>query len=510
MTDKPILIVGAGPTGLVLALDLARRGVAFRIISQDAGPGQHSRAMGVQARTLEFYDQFDFADEVVAAGIKATAFHIRENGRDVAHANLRDMGEGLSPYPYLLSYPQDDHERLLLAKLKTLGVEVEWRTKLTSFEERQDGVVASISHDGGAPERAESSYICGCDGAHSQVRQTLGIEFAGGTYPLLFYVADVQLDRDFGQDFYVNLGEQIVVLTFPVRSTGMQRLIGLVPPKFSDDRSLAYEDIRSGVKLLGAKVTTVNWFSAYRVHHRVASHFRVGRAFLAGDAGHVHSPVGGQGMNTGIGDAYNLGWKLAAVVQGRADAKILDTYEAERIGFARSLVATTDRAFTPLTATGWRGALVRRFAMPLIAGFATRLAFTRHLAFRLISQIRIAYPGSALSAGEAGAVKGGDRLPWTGAAGVNNFPSLRRRDWQAHVYGEPEAGLAEACASLGLPLQLFAFDAGAQKAGLQRDATYLIRPDGYVALAATSDAAAAVKSYAEPLGLKFAARKRKS
>ena len=168
---------------------------------------------------------------------------------------------------------------------------------------------------------------------------------------------------------FVNMGEHILCLMLPVRSTGMQRLIGLVPPDLSHRHDLTFEDIRAPVeRLAGVRVTEVNWFSAYRVHHRVADRFQVGRAFLLGDAGHIHSPAGGQGMNTGIGDAVNLGWKLAQVVQGRAPAALLESYEAERIGFARRLVATTDRVFAPMVHGGVRGALMRRVLAPLVLG----------------------------------------------------------------------------------------------------------------------------------------------
>ena len=307
--------------------------------------------MVVQARTLEFYGQYGFAHEVIEQGVVAETAHVRENGeagsREVLSISFKEMGSGLSPYPFALAYPQDDHERFLIEKLKDAGCEVEWGAKLTGFSERENGIRATIEHDTGRIEKAESAYICGCDGARSVVRETLQLGFPGGTYEQLFYVADVKIARGFDRDLHINLGEHILTLMFPVRSSGMQRLIGLVPPDLSHRDNLSFEDIRCHVEpLLDVEVTKVNWFSTYRVHHRVADKFRVGRAFLVGDAGHIHSPAGGQGMNTGIGDAVNLGWKLAQVLQDRADTSLLDTYEPERIAFARSLVSTTDRAFT--------------------------------------------------------------------------------------------------------------------------------------------------------------------
>ena len=177
----------------------------------------------------------------------------------------------------------------------------------------------------------------------------------------------------------------------------------------------------------------VNWFSIYRVHHRVAEHFRVDRAFILGDAAHIHSPAGGQGMNTGIGDAVNLGWKLADVLHGRSSVAMLDSFEEERIVFARQLVATTDRAFTAIVRGGALGRLTREFLMPWTVALATHQRFVRHLFFRTVSQTAIHYPNSMLSEGRAGGIRGGDRLPWVAAC--DNFAALQSLDWQVHIFG---------------------------------------------------------------------------
>lgn len=505
----PVLIVGAGPTGLNLALSLARRGVRFRIISEANGPGEHSRAMVVQARTLEFYGQFGFADEVIAQGVIAESAHIREGGDDVrAHEvtkfSFRDLGDGISPYPFALAYPQDDHERFLVARLKEAGFDVEWQSKLTGFSEDGAGIQAAISCNGRA-EEARVEYICGCDGAHSRVRETLNIGFPGGTYDQLFYVADVRLARGFDRDLHINLGKHILTLMFPVRSSGMQRLIGLVPPELSGRTDLQFDDIRDRVeRQLDAKVAELNWFSTYRVHHRVAERFRAGRAFLLGDAGHIHSPVGGQGMNTGIGDAINLGWKLAHVLESRAHPSLLDTYEPERIGFARSLVETTDRAFSPLTADGISGEVTRRIIAPLVFSVAVRFAPTRHAIFRLISQARIHYPDSPLSQGHAGHVHGGDRLPWIGPGEHDNFAALRSLDWQLHVYGNIESHLSSAARQLGLATHIFPWSKQSHHNGFRRDAAYLVRPDGYVAAALGDQSAPTLKAFIDRFGIRFA------
>ena len=504
MPDSPILIVGAGPTGLNLALALARRNVPHRIISEANGPGDQSRAMVVQARTLEFYGQYGFADDVIGQGVVIKTAHVwKPGGREAASVSFGDLGQGISPYPFALAYAQDDHERFLVKRLESLGTRVEWATKLTGFRETSAGVSATVEHDGGAG-KIEAAWICGCDGARSCVRETLGLGFPGGTYDQTFYVTDVKIARGFDRDLNFSLGEHILSLMFPVRSSGMQRLIGLVPPELTQKQNLTFEDIRGSVEpLLDIKVTEVNWFSSYCVHHRVAEKFRAGRAFLLGDAGHIHSPVGGQGMNTGIGDAINLGWKLAEVVQGRADESLLDSYEPERIGFARLLVSTTDRAFTPIIAEGLRGELTRSVLAPLFFTLFTRFSASRHAAFRLVSQTRIHYDESPLSEGKAGDIHGGDRLPWTGASGADNFAPLRSLEWQAHVYGNASDDLEIACRDLDLPIHLFAWDHAAEKAGMEKNALYLVRPDGYVALASAGDSAGALRNYAARHRLRF-------
>ena len=508
MPPSPVLIVGAGPSGLNLALALIRRNVQCRLISEAAGPGEESRAMVVQARTLEFYGQYGFAKEIIEQGVVAETAHVRVGGasgsREVLSISFKDMGAGLSPYPFALAYPQDDHERFLIAKLKNAGCEVEWDARLTGFTQHGNGVRSTIKHKDGHVEQAESTYICGCDGARSCVRETLGLAFPGGTYEQLFYVADVEIASGFSRDLYINLGEHILTLMFPVRSSGMQRLIGLVPSELSDRENLSFEDIRGQVEpLLDIEVTKINWFSTYRVHHRVADKFRIGRAFLVGDAGHIHSPAGGQGMNTGIGDAVNLGWKIAQVLQSRANASLLDTYEPERIGFARSLVSSTDRAFTGLVGEGAVGAFTRKIVAPLVFGVVTRFSLGRHAIFRTISQMRIHYPDSPLSQGRTSDVHGGDRLPWTGSGAQDNFGLLRSLDWQAHVYGEANKDLKAACQELFLPLHAFVWSDETKSSGLKRDALYLVRPDGYIALASSEQSVGKLRDFVEQFRLRF-------
>jgi 2-polyprenyl-6-methoxyphenol hydroxylase-like FAD-dependent oxidoreductase len=502
MSGTEVLIAGAGPTGLVLALWLARLGVRFRLIDRKREPAPESRALGVQARTLEFYRQLGFAEEVVRCGIPMTRIHLREGGEERVSFDLTDFGQGVSPYPFVLSLPQDEHERLLAAHLRSLGVEVEWETELTGFTPGPGDVVATLRGPAG-PETVTAAYLVGCDGAHSAVRHGLGLGFPGGTYEQLFFIADVRASGEAAgpTDLNLCLGEGGFCGLMPVRTGGTHRLIGAAPPGVGDGDSLTFADVRPSVEALGeVTIHEVHWFSTYRVHHRVAERFREGRVFLTGDAGHIHSPAGGQGMNTGIGDAVNLAWKLAAVLQSRAVPALLDTYEQERLAFARSLVHTTDQAFRLIVDRGLGGRVFRTHLLPHLGPLLFGLSAFRNAAFRTLSQTRIHYRESALSRGAAGEVHGGDRLPWVEDA--DNFAALRTLDWQAHVYGEADTDLRTACAAAGLTLREFARSPDAGDAGLEPGALYLVRPDGYVGLAAHSASGPALRAFVREHGIR--------
>src|SRR5262249_6976856 len=275
-----------------------------------------------------------------------------------------------------------------------------------------------------------AAYLAGCDGAHSAVRKALALDFAGGTYQDLFYVADVEASGPpIDNDIHVDLDYGDFVGIFPYKGGGRVRLIGTVRPGSGrDPNEITFDDVRGrAIEHMRITIARVHWFSTYHVHHRVAPRFRVGRAFLLGDAAHVHSPVGGQGMNTGIGDAVNLAWKLAAALRGGIWDGLLDTYEAERIAFARRLVATTDRAFTLITKRGAFAQWVRTGLVPRVFPWLFRLPAVRRFAFRTVSQIGIHYRGSPLSVGAAGAVHGGDRLSWVRSPSGGNFAPLTSR-----------------------------------------------------------------------------------
>ena len=505
MPDTQVLIVGAGPTGLVLGLWLTRLGVPVRIIDKAAEPGTTSRALAVQARTLEFYRQIGLADTVVAHGRIVSAANIWVAGQHVARLFFGDMGAEISPYPYAFIFPQDEHEQLLIDALRESGVAVERPLEFVEFEECADHIVARLKHSDGHFESCTAAFVAGCDGAHSTVRENLSIGFPGGTYEHLFYVADVEArGAVMNGEIHAALDRTDFLAVFPLEDARRARLVGTVRDDTFDARDeLTWQDVsRRVLDWMRIEVETVNWFSTYRVHHRVANQFRMGRAFLLGDAAHIHSPVGGQGMNTGIGDAVNLAWKLAAVLHGRADDRVLDTYEAERIAFARRLVATTDRAFTEVTSSTAIARAVRLHVVPLVAPPLLRFKAMRRRAFRAVSQTVIHYRGSWLSQGHAGKIYGGDRLPWCplDQHGGDNFAPLSSLDWQVHVYGTASPDIRALCRERQLQLHDFAWQPALKRSGFKSNALYLVRPDGYVGFAGES--AAELAAYLDERGVK--------
>jgi 2-polyprenyl-6-methoxyphenol hydroxylase-like FAD-dependent oxidoreductase len=369
MAQTDVLVVGAGPTGLVLALWLSKLGIKPRIIDKTAEPGTTSRALAVHARTLELYRQLDLTDAVIESGHKVPAVNLWVRGHREARVSFEDIGADITRYPFLHIFPQDEHERLLIARLAAMDISVERRTELINCSDEGDRVVARLRGAGGGEERCETAYIAGCDGAHSVVRQTMATGFPGGTYRQVFYVADVEASGPpLDGELHVDLDEADFLAVFPLAHASRARLIGTVRDERADHpETLTFQDVSGrAIEHLKVRINRVNWFSVYHVHHRVTEHFRKGRAFLLGDAAHIHSPAGGQGMNTGIGDAINLAWILAAVLRGRAPPKLLDSYEPERIAFARRLVNTTDRVFTLATAEGRIADLIRTRIVPVL------------------------------------------------------------------------------------------------------------------------------------------------
>lgn len=500
-TSPPVLIVGAGPTGLVLALWLKHKGIEFRIIDKSSKPGTNSRALAVQARTLEFYRQLGIANQLIDAGITVQEILMRRSGNVVGKARIGAMGSGLSPFPYLLFCAQDIHEALLTDILLKMGVTVERESELVDFQDTDEGVIALIVTPKGQ-EKISVRYLCGCDGAHSTVRHRMGVKFSGGTYKRVFFVADVVIagePQPPGVQLILNKNDFCIVM--PIKAMNSVRLVGLVPIPSENKEHVTYEDVADSVaQNTGLKVQSVNWFSKYSVHHRVAEHFCKGRVFLLGDAGHIHSPAGGQGMNTGIGDAVNLAWKLAEVLEGHFSAELLQSYEPERMAFAKSLIKTTDTAFRLVAGSSFVGSLFRAYIIPRIFVELTKSNRMLTFAFKKISQIQVQYRDSFLSEGGTGNVRAGDRLPWIQSLNPDNFESLKSLNWQVHVYGEVNSEFRKSIGKTNLERHQFPWSEESETKGLMKSAVYVIRPDGHIGWINELQDAKALHQYFHKIG----------
>src|SRR5437762_11577585 len=512
-TDTDVLVVGAGPTGLMLANQLGRRGVRARIIDRHTGPSLQTRALGVQARTLEIYTHLGIVERALELGKRATGANIWVQGRRAARLPLGDIGRDLSPYPLLLILGQDDNERLLGDVLCKQGMAVDWSTELVGLAQDTSHVKATLQQPDGTIEEMTVAWVAGCDGARSAVRELSGIAFQGAPYEHVFFVADTRVTGPMVPDeLNVYLWPEGFHLFFPMRGADHWRLVGILPPTLRGRDDLTFDEVIPSVRQQAGTALsfeTCSWFSTYRIHHRRAARFRDRRCFLLGDAAHIHSPVGAQGMNTGLQDAYNLGWKLALVVEGRADEALLDTYEEERIPVARRLLNSTDRAFRLVVSDSRLAGLLRTVVIARIAAFAMSMKRIQSIAFRTISQTGIQYRESSLSKSLDGlpgdAPRAGDRFPWLrvklrpDGPIEDLFEKVDDTRLALIVIGQPAppAGAVD----FGDLLRIHAVpadpvnDAELARKRIPRPSFYLVRPDGYIGLCGARLEAATVARY---------------
>jgi 2-polyprenyl-6-methoxyphenol hydroxylase-like FAD-dependent oxidoreductase len=503
-----VLIVGAGPTGLNLACQSARHGVDFVVVEKNEGVTPYSKAIGVHARTLEIYEQLGLAREAVERGTIAGKVRLLSGGELRGEFDLSDVGKGLSPYPFVLMLEQSKNERLLYDYLRGRGRDVLWNTELESFSQTDASVTARVKTAGGESQTIEAKYLVGCDGAKSPVRHALGLAFEGSTFERTFYVADAQVDWQFGHDaLTVSLSKETFVVFFPLKGEKRYRIVGVFPDEFArDEGDVLYEEIEARIKQeaeLELDIHDVEWFSTYKVHTRHVSSFSAGRCFLAGDAAHIHSPAGAQGMNTGIQDGYNLAWKLALILKGAAGEKLLDTYNEERLENAKNLLRTTDRMFQLAAGPEWFLSFLRTNVFPAVAGHLFSYDAVKRFVFPLVSQIGINYRHSSLSrhAGDEDfKVKAGDRMPYFLVDGESVYDRLRRPKFHLLAF-DGETGSPEAPEAASPDADLFDFNAiplgpQVEKAfGADRPFTVLLRPDNYIAYIAAGPPSGELKAY---------------
>lgn len=429
-----VLIIGAGPTGLALAAQFVRYGIEFVIIDRKEGATELSKALAVHARTLEIYDQLGLAQEAVRRGAIINHVALLSEGKIRADLDFSTIGENLSPFPFVLTLEQSKNEHLLDEFLTHNGKEVRWQTELVNLAQNEAGVTAQVKFADGAEQTIEAKYAVGCDGAGSETRKFLNLGFEGATDARLFYVADVEMQAEINHEtLHIALGADAFVLFFPMQGENHWRLIGNLP-EFEENAAedFKYEEIENKIKTLAAiplDITAVKWFSTYKVHTRHAAKFSEGRGFLAGDAAHIHTPAGGQGMNTGIQDAYNLAWKIAYVLRFNAGTSLLETYSEERLANAVRLLRTTDEAFEFTAGDEWYYRFFREKLLPNLARVLLQFKPAKKIIFPLISQIGISYDKSVLSRhnpNEHFKVKAGNRFPYftlDGGASIYDFLS---------------------------------------------------------------------------------------
>ncbi len=398
--DLDALVVGAGPVGLMMAGELARHGLSCRIVDQNEGPSTTSKALGVHSRTLEVFEDVGVLDEAFARGRRVHGNNVYADGKRLVHVSFDELD---APYPMVLDLPQSDTEAILERLAASRGVTVERRTRLTALAQDEGGVRAVL--DGGR-EEVRARWLLGCDGAHSTVRHALDVTFDGAAYEDVWMAADVAIDWSLPDDeFHAFLSPDGALVVFPLPAPSRARIIydrpgdaapaGEAAARLPPVAPPTLEDVQATLAArTGLPVTASDprWLVGFRIHRRIASAYRKGRVFLAGDAAHIHSPIGGQGMNTGIQDAYNLAWKLALVTRGAAHPWILDSYQAERHAIAAATVQGTDLATQVVTLRH----PAARWARDRLAEVLSSLEVVQQRAVRAATQIAVGYRKSPI------------------------------------------------------------------------------------------------------------------
>jgi len=485
MQQTQVIIIGAGPTGLSLAVQLLRYHIDFIILEKNEKTTHLSKAIVIQARTLEIFHGSGLAEKAIAQGRLTTAFNMYYKGKRKVRMDIAGLGEGLSHFPFALSLEQSKTEKLLVDHLAEHGKNIYWGSEFTRFEQNETGVRVYYKDAAGAEQILEGAYIVGCDGAHSLVRHQSGQNFEGDTVPKLFYVTDVRISSDVvnKDELFIFLIKKGFILFFPMEGTGHYRVIGILPG-YTEDDTVSFETIREEVTTqLSGQVhfEEVRWFSTYKVHSRKAGSFRNGRCFIAGDAGHIHTPAGGQGMNTGIQDAYNLAWKLAYTINYKAKDDLLESYNSERTGNAANLLRTTDQLFEFMTGANRFQNFVRLHIFPRLARFILRNKFFNKRIFPLLSMTSIAYPGSALTIKSLlGKIKAGQRMPYfVFSDGKNMYDYLTEPGFKLLYFGKE--GNIEQVQHIKFPVTAFSFTEIPKPIfKTATDFYILVRPDDHI------------------------------
>lgn len=518
-----VLIVGAGPTGLTLAVDLALRGVSFRIVDHAADAVHESRALAIQARTLEVLDHLGVSDALIAAGDSATTLLLHFK-KSTAPIELFNEGLDETSYPFLLFLSQAQTETILLDRLTGLGVEVERGVELTGLDIDADEVTGTVTTPDGSAQIC-ARYVIGCDGSHSAVRHAAGIGFSGTGFPQKFVIADLEADALEADRVHVYMAEEGMMFFFPLGSPATWRMLAMVPEGNTEGEPTLEFTQSLVARYTGDPVVLHDpvWLTNFSVQSRRADHFRVGRVLLAGDAAHIHSPAGAQGMNTGIQDAVNLGWKLALVCRGLASDELLSSYERERLPIADSVLHMTNRLFRVATSSSPFLRFFRPRAAATVVPIALRMSTLRTLGFRVISQLGIHYRRSPLSVEGSPRLRrgphAGDRMPDAGIVVDDVANTLHRclsptafqlvlcgplAQWQTPDFREAwtdELIVARLTADVAAGVWSDPESKALPRLGLREGEVghYLVRPDGYIAYRARGTNLDGVRAYLEAI-----------
>lgn len=451
-----VLIVGAGPVGLLLANECARRGLKYRIVERRTELSVHSKALAIFPRTLEVLDMAGLVEPFLKEANPVTWVSITSGQHRLAHIQFAPDG---TPYPYVAMVPQNVTEAILESELRRRGGAVEFGTEFLGFEPNLEGGIASFNRNG-TVERCATQFLVGCDGAHSAVRHLLTLPFEGAQYTALFLLADVETNESLPADAMQLCSSRLGPLAIFPMSPHRRRIVATLAEPEGDSPSLELvRRLLAERAPLGIEVRGVHWSSYFRVHHRQLSQLRVGNIFLAGDAAHIHSPFGGQGMNTGLQDVWNLAWKLDLASRDRATELLLDSYSLERRPIIARVIELTDRMTRTLGSTGLLSQCMRSVALPL----ASRLPGVQRAMVRRLAQLDLKLAGSPVVEGS------GQRCfvdSLRGGAGIKSRYVLFLK--------EDDRKLAES-ALLG------SFGHSLEFRSLSHGGTTLVRPDGYVA-----------------------------
>lgn len=459
--ELDILIVGAGPVGLFLANECARRGLRWRLIEARSSQSAHSKALAIFSRTLEILDMAGIVEPFLAEANRVTSVAVMAHARALAHIHFIPED---TPYPFIAMVPQNVTEALLVNELQRKGGSVEYDTKFVSAEQSHDYVDVTLDKMG-AIATLKASFVVGCDGAHSAVRHLLNVPLAGGEYVPLFLLADVETNEMPADVLQLCPSEFGPLAIFPIHAT-RQRIVATIERAEGEAPSLELvQKIVAQRAPSGLEARALHWSSYFRIHHRHAARLRSGRIFIAGDAAHVHSPFGGQGMNTGLHDVWNLAWKLDLSVHGHSNPTLLDSYAAERLPVIKAVIETTDRLTKVMGTPSKVVQALRDTLIPLVS----RLAPFRHAFVQSLSELGIRYAGSPIVEGSAkryfdDSIRGG--------AGIGSRFLLMIDDTQNSVVKDAAMGL---CGSFRELLELRT---------TKHPGITLVRPDGYIAYSA--------------------------